>query len=208
MLYGELNTVTIGEQTVRGFKFQRGTPPKVAVLRLPTSAEMIDRINSQKSVRKNLGRGQVRTDAVPNDAADLTLFAKLKVAGDDFDVYEARTAISQLTSADVIAATERDGDGYRITLTTPFGELVHWMKIPSDRALFFYRKSVFAVTELPRNMEELRYRAESGVELYDACKDRVTGYADGIEVPAHHKFAVASELSQACSLDGEFDPNS
>src|SRR5258708_7421854 len=103
MLYGGLPAVK-GRETkkVYGFCFNVENPPKSAVLRLPTSAEMIARIDGQKSIRQSLGRRESQSEVVPNPKADLSLFEALRVWGDDFDEFEARNAITKLTDIDVL----------------------------------------------------------------------------------------------------------
>jgi len=207
MLYGELQRVTLGESEFNGFRFTVKNPPKTAILRLPSSIEMIARIDGQKSIRSSIGRRKSSTETIPNPKADIAFFEALRIAGDDFDEFEARNAIGKLTDVDVLDC-QREGDQYRITLKTPFCDVAHWVKIPTDKDIYFYRRSVVAPTELPHGKEELRYRASAGIELYDSVFAKAEGYADQAAIPAHHKFAVAGELSQQCSYDSEFDPNS
>lgn len=207
MLYGELRRAKLDDgQEADGFLFKTSNG-NAAILRLPSSLEMISRINSQRTIKTNLGRRNAMTETVPNTKNDLSMFAAIRVAGDDFDEFQARRAITQLTDVEVYDC-QREGDRYKVTLKTKFGTHEHIVKIPSDKDLYFYRRGVIAAIELPHNREELRYHAEAGVELYDKCADSSTGYVDGVEVPAHHKFAVAGELSQACTFDDDFDPNS
>ena len=80
MLYGELPTVQLdsGEE-VRGVKVRVPNPPKLAILRLPTSQEMLDRLDQQKSIRRTLGRRKSQTEFVPNPKADLDLFNKIRL---------------------------------------------------------------------------------------------------------------------------------
>lgn len=209
MLYGELQTVPFDGKEYQGFRFRISNPPKTAILRLPTSAEMIERIDNQKSILRSIGRGKTQSEPVPNPEADLRLFEQLRVAGADFDEFEARTSISRLTEVDVTASS-RAGDIYRITLKTPFCSVIHRLKMPTEKVLHFYRRGIVASTSMRHGQEELKYRASAAVEFYDAVFDSTEGYAPGVEPPAHHKFRVASDLSDACQdfdpLD--FDPNS
>jgi len=209
MKYGDLQTVKVGDADHQGFPITVHNPRKVAILRLPTSAEMIARIDSQKSIQKSLGLGKSISEPVPNPEADLRLFGQIRVAGADFDEFEARNAISKLTEVDVLESV-RDGDRYTITLKTPFCKTVHHLKIPTDKALHFYRRSIVASTSMRHGIEELKYRASAGIDLYDSAVIDFEGYAEGTEVPAHHKFCVAGDLSESCKeFDPfDFDPNS
>jgi hypothetical protein len=205
MFYGELNDIRIDgvETPLRGFRFTVHNPLKVAVLRLPNSAEITARNDAQKSIRRSLGRRKSQTDPVPNFKADLELFNKIRVdKGLDFDEYEARNAILKITEAEVTGC-DRTGDQYVISVRTPFCSTIHTIGIPTAKQLNQYRLTVVNSTELPHNQEELRYRTQSAVDLYDGLSAVSTGYAEGTEVPAHHKFAVVSELVQAID---EFDP--
>ena len=214
MLYGELPEVKIEgqEQPLRGFRFSVPNPAKQAILRLPTAEEMLARMDQQKSIRRTLGRRKSQTEQVPNLKADLDLFNQIRVDKDgiEFDEFEARAAIAKLTAIEATQC-ERAGGQFRLVLKTPFCETVHLVNIPTAKQLNEYRRTVLSSTELPHNQEELRFRAQSGVELYDAVAGKIEGYAAGVtprDVPPHHKFAIAGELAQAVDdLDPAFDPN-
>ncbi|HXP88829.1 MAG TPA: hypothetical protein VN841_29175 [Bryobacteraceae bacterium] len=197
-----------GEMPEGGFRFTVANPKKEAFLRLPKSDEIAAHMDAQKTIRRMIGRRQSQTETLPNAKADLDLFAQLRLSGDDFDEFEARNAIQKLTSSEVVDC-ERSSDGYTVTLKTPFGESVHVLGIPTARQLADYKRTVVKSRELPHNQEELRYRTQSTMDLYDAAVQSSSGYADGTEVPAHHKFAIAIELVHAIEeLDPAFDPNS
>lgn len=213
MLYGELPEIQLGEQKVRGVRVRVPGSEKFAVLGLPTSSQMIDRLNQQKSIRTGLGRRKSQTEAVPNPKADLALFQAIRQdkAGEAFDEWEAANAIRKLTACDVTDCV-REGGCYLITLKTPFGDLKHRLKIPTQKDLSLYRRNIVAAVELPHNQEEIHYRTDAAVSLYDAVHDTHEGYVDSLslaEIPPHHKFAAVAELVQVLEeLDVEIDPNS
>jgi len=188
-------------------------PPKAARVRLPTIDEMLSRLTQQKSIRRTIGRRKSQTEFVPNLKADLTLFNQIRLDkdGPEFDEFEAGNAVSKLTFCEVTDC-ERVGDEYRITLKTPFGDTSHTMRIPTQRDVTMYRRTVVSATDLPHGQEELRYRVEPAIDLYNSVVTDIDGYADGIkpaEVPPHHKSAVVVELVQAIDdMDPSLDPNS
>ena len=120
-------------------------------------------------------------------------------------------AISKLTFCEVTDC-QRVGDEYRVTLRTPFGVTIHQVKIPTQRDITVYRRTVVSSTDLPHGQEELRYRIEPSVGLYDSVATKVEGYAGSFkpaDVPPHHKSSVVVELIQAIDdLDPALDPNS
>jgi len=171
---------------------------------------MIASMEARKSIRRNLGRRKGQTVAVPNPKADLDLVRKLRVAGDEFDEFEAANAIGKLTSVEVLEC-EYAGDSYRIRLKTPFCEVTHVVRVPSAKDVSMYRRYVVRSIDLPHGQEELGFAAQPGLDLYKAVAVSSEGYAQGTEVPPHHQFAVAAELVQAIDdLDPPFDaiPNS
>jgi len=196
-----------------GITIRVPNPPKTAQLRLPTNEEMLERLDQQKSIRRTIGRRKSQTEFLPNPKADLDLFNRIRMDkdGPEFDEYEAGNAIAKLTFCEVTDC-ERAGDEYRITLKTPFGETVHTVKIPTQRDITVYRRTVVSSTDLPHGQEELRYRIEPAVELYDSVVTKIEGYAASYkpaDVPPHHKSAVVVELVQAIDdLDPAIDPNS
>ncbi|HLI82664.1 MAG TPA: hypothetical protein VKV17_02035 [Bryobacteraceae bacterium] len=201
-----------GDIPAEGITIRVPNPPKTAHLRLPTSQEMLDRLAQQKSIRRTIGRRKSQTEFVPNAKADLDLFNRIRLDkdGPEFDEFEAGSAISKLTFCDVTDC-ERAGDEDRITLKTPFGVTVHTVKIPTQRDITIYRRTVVSSTDLPHGQEELRYRIEPAVELYDSVVSKIEGYAASFkpaDVPPHHKSAVVVELVQAIDdLDPALDPN-
>ena len=202
-----------GDIPTEGITIRVPNPPKTAFLRLPTNQEMLERLDQQKSIRRTIGRRKSQTEFVPNLKADLDLFSKIRLDKDgaEFDEFEAGNAISKLTFCEVTDC-QRAGDEYRVTLRTPFGETIHQVKIPTQRDITVYRRTVVSSTDLPHGQEELRYRIEPSVGLYDSVVSKVEGYAGSLkpaEVPPHHKSAVVVELVQAIDdLDPALDPNS
>ena len=202
-----------GDSPAAGITIRVPNPPKTAQLRLPTNEEMLERLDQQKSIRRTIGRRKSQTEFVPNLKADLDLFCKIRLDRDgaEFDEFEAGNAISKLTFCEVTDC-QRAGDEYRVTLRTPFGETLHQVKIPTQRDITVYRRTVVSSTDLPHGQEELRYRIEPSVGLYDSVVTKVEGYAGSLnpaDVPPHHKSAVVVELVQAIDdLDPALDPNS
>ena len=203
--------VTIEGVELKGVTVKVANPPKTAVLGLPTNAQMLERLDQQKSIRRTLGRRKSQTEFIPNLKADLDLFNKIRQdKGAEFDEYEAANAVSKLTYCEVTDC-QRAGDEYRITLKTPFGETVHVLRIPTQRDITVYRRTVVSATDLPHGQEELRYRIEPAVALYDSVAGKIEGYAASFkatDTPPHHKSAVVVELVQAIDdLDPALDPN-
>jgi hypothetical protein len=202
-----------GDIPTEGITIRVPNPPKTASLRLPTNQEMLERLDQQKSIRRTIGRRKSQTEFVPNLKADVDLFCKIRLDKDgaEFDEFEAGNAISKLTFCEVTDC-QRAGDEYRVTLRTPFGETIHQVKIPTQRDITVYRRTVVSATDLPHGQEELRYRIEPSVALYDSVVTKVEGYAGSLkpaDVPPHHKSAVVVELVQAIDdLDPALDPNS
>jgi hypothetical protein len=202
-----------GDVPAAGITIRVPNPPKTAQLRLPTNEEMLERLGQQRSIRRTIGRRKSQTEFVPNFKADRDLFNRIRLDKDnaEFDEFEAGNAISKLTFCEVTDC-QRAGDEYRFTLRTPFGDTVHMMKIPTQRDITVYRRTVVSSTDLPHGQEELRYRIEPAVELYEAVVTKIEGYAASIkpaDVPPHHKSAVIVELVQAIDdLDPALDPNS
>ena len=202
-----------GDMPAAGITIRVPNPPKTAQLRLPTNEEMLERLDQQRSIRRTIGRRKSQTEFVPNLKADLDLFNRIRLDKDgaEFDEFEAGNAISKLSFCEVTDC-QRAGDEYRVTLRTPFGETVHLVKIPTQRDITVYRRTVVSSTDLPHGQEELRYRIEPAVDLYDSVVTKIEGYAASIkpaDVPPHHKSAVVVELVQAIDdLDPALDPNS
>ena len=158
MLYGQLPEVEFDGKKASGFLFRVPNPPKEAVLRLPTSEEITGYLDLQRTLQYNLGRRKSKSERVPNPKSDLALFAKLKVAGADFDEFEARNAIGKLTFTEVLSCV-RSGELYRIALKTPFCETTHDLAVPTAKQLSVYRRSVLDPKTLSLRAElDLTYK--------------------------------------------------
>lgn len=215
MLYGELPENTLESGTLRGVPVKNINPPKTAILRLPTSQEILDRFASQRSVRTPTGRGRSASSEssfVPNYEAELALFNTLRLdTGEPFDQYEATKAIARLFFHEVTSC-ERDGEQYQITLKTFFGDTVHTLNMPTEKDMGIYgRVPSVRVIDLPRGKQEVRLRLGPAIDLYDTVAANIKGYAANItskDVPPHHKSAVVIELTQALDeLEEEQVPN-
>lgn len=213
-LYGDLAEVTLSDgSVVKGVAFRVPNPPKRAVLRLPTTEEMIARLDKRKAIHRSLGRGKTVSEWAYTHKADLELFNKIRLDKDgiEFDEIEALAALTRITQCEIVDSQESD-DEFRITLSTAFGDVIHTVGKPSERDAFAYRRSALAQVDLPNNQEEHRFPVTPAITLYDAVAKKVEGYAGDIkptEAPPHHKVAIAALLGRAdAGADLEFDPNS
>lgn len=213
MLYGQLPEVTLPSgEIARAIRVSVPNPPKAAFLGLPTNAQMIERLDGQKTIRRSLGRRKSQTEYTPDPKADLDLFNKIRIDnGPAFDEYEAANALSKLNSAEVTGC-DREGEEYAITLKTVFGELKHLVRVPMQRDLQLYRRSSISSIDLPHGVEEMRYKIEPAIQLYKSVVSKIEGYAPEIQpadVPPHHMSAVVVELVQAIDdVELSLDPNS
>jgi hypothetical protein len=210
-MYGILPKIQTETGDIEGVKVVVPNPPKTAILRLPTNSELLERLDAQRTIRRSIGRRKSQTEQVANPKADLALFKAIRLDkdGTEFDEFEVGNSISKLTFYEV-ASCEKSGNDYRIVLTTPFGDVVHYAGLPTLRALSTYRKSIVVPTDLPHGVEELRFKHQAACDLYDSVISKIEGYAPSIgskDVPPHHKGAVASELVAAMDdLDPVLDP--
>jgi hypothetical protein len=208
-MYGELPEIQTSNpgEPIHGFPVQILRPAKTAVLRLPSNQEMRDYLNQQKTLYRDLGRRKGQSESVPNPKSDLDLFNRLRIdKGAEFDEAEAARAIG-LLSRQRVTKCEREGEAYRITLATVFGETQHVINIPFEKDLVVYRRNVFKAIDLPHGVEERRYPPEAAERLYDSAIVSIAGYVDSIkppDVPPHHKSTVALELVSAI---GDLDPD-
>lgn len=216
-LYGELPILeTSTGSKVPGFPVQILNPHKTAVLRLPTTDELMTYMQAQRELYRDLGRRKGQAEPVSTPAADQRLFRAIRIdAGPDsidFDDAEALRAI-QLLLKQQIASCERAGDTYIISLDTIFGKVTHTVSIPFEADAFTYRRGMYRSIDLPHGVEERRFPPEAPVTLYDKVFVSAEGYTSEFaslkSIPPHHKRAVVLELMSAlAALDPSFDPNS
>ena len=201
MPYGQLPEIELPDGSkVSGVRVRVPSSGKTAVLRLPTSAEGLDRLQAEldQKPRKRFG-------PEPSLKLDADLFKALRLdQGDPFDEYESANIIGKLTSCEAVSL-DHEGDRYRVTLKTPFGETVHSMRIPSAKEVAEYRRALYAPQRL-NGKEEPRYHFDATLDLYAATVMEIEGYADNVkraDVPPHHQAIVIGEVVRAFE---SFDP--
>jgi hypothetical protein len=180
--------------------FHVKNPSKAATVRLPTAEEWFDRMRHRKSIRRNLGRRKSTTKMLEDRAADLALFNRIKIAGDDFDEFEAQHFIGLLSNTDVVDSKREDG-GYRVELEWNYGaglegKTIHHLRMPTLREVSEYRRGVVTIVDLPHNQEELNFNLQAACDLYDKLVQKSEGYAESIPVPPIHKGPVVTEILQ------------
>ena len=184
MLYGELFPMkTADGKEAFGFPCEIVNPAKLAVLRLPTSEEILQRLSKQITINHDMGRGN-KAVTVPTQDADLVLFNKLRIdsngngvtsVSSEWDKYEAAKAISKITYAR-ITGCERVGNQFEVTLDTYAGPTTHLLDGPLEEDMSHYRDTIVASRNLGHGKMELRYRHSAAIGLYDKFIRQVDGY--------------------------------
>lgn len=221
-MYGDLPELKLegSDDTVAAFPIlieSSPTGPKTAAVRLPTTDEMFAYLLVQRSILRDLGRRQSDSEEVLNPKADLKLFDSIRLDRGDsskpFDAAEAARAIGMVTRHRVTDCS-RDGEGYRITLSTLFGPTTHEVRIPYEAEKAEYTRTFMKERDLPYGVAERRFPPDPYIKLYDLIIQSVSGYSDQHNTPAkvvppHHKRSVVNELLVTLNaLDPDLDPNS
>lgn len=212
MLYGELPEVAVAgsDKKVSGYPVEILNPPKTALLRLPTSAEILERMKKETTITQDIGRGKTKSDSPPTPEADKKLFDALRLdKGEEFDEFEMVRALNKVIY-NRVSERERQGAEFEIKLECYGGVVTtHTLTPPTEKQMHDYRKSVVITKQLDRTKQELRFKHEVAVRLYDENIQSADGYLDNKSVPAHHKFTIALELASLIDdLDPVLDPNS
>jgi hypothetical protein len=175
-------------------------------VRFPTDQEWCERTRRQKIVRQQVTGGKFRTDVLNAEKSDAELLNKIRM--DDksvsFSDAEASKVISRLESCEIIDS-ERDGDGFCITIKAMGSELKHRVRIPmEDETRKFSRSAQHPLST--RRLEETTVSLEPSGDFYDKIIVSSEGYADG-KVPIIHKDVIVVEtLHQVRRLEDELDP--
>jgi hypothetical protein len=174
MLYGQAHTITLEDATtLDGYRVKIPYPEKSAVVRLPTDQEV--------AAYSDLPHKE--DDRTP----EVDLFAKLllHLDGDAFDEYECAYIINNLLSVSATGCV-REGHNCRVTLKTPFGEVVNVLRMPSIKEITLFRSAVVS-----ENAKGVR---TAHVSLFDKLQQSSEGYADGFQVPLFHKAPCIGEV--------------
>jgi hypothetical protein len=211
MLYGELPEVKLnGSEPLRGILVKIRNPPKTAVLRLPTTQEMLARLGQVKLLRTLQGTRAPKLEWAIDPATTRTFFETLRLdKGPEFDEDEIAKAVVKLTYCQVTDCEV--GDEYRISLATSMGDTVHILGDPTMADLAACRRKIVSTRSLGHGREESRYPPEPVVGLYDKVAQSIEGYANSYtakDVPPDHKYAVAMALMNKLDEVDAVDPNS
>jgi len=216
MAYGDLATIETDKGEVKGWPIQDPISEKIAVLRYPTNPELLAYYSAQRFIVTDLGRRKSKIDIVPSPKADLALFTACRLGKPEpeFDDADMAYALSILLDHRMVSC-EKQGKAYLITLRVldPTGEssgvtLTHLLSMPTRKSLSDYRSKRRVPISLPNNLEEIRLPPDVPAALYDLLLQSSTGYADGVDVPLHHKRTVINQLDEALALlDPAIDPN-
>lgn len=154
------NPITIRLETENG--------PKSASVRFPSDEEWIKRQNKRPIIVRDLGRG--RTQNTPPDSSHLDekLFGAIRADGDALDQYEAAAVIEQLARCSV-TSVERGAEGFAIAIDTACGEQSCLARIPTQRAVFEFKRSRARAVSLPFNGTEITVNLKAGAALFDQC---------------------------------------
>jgi hypothetical protein len=190
-LYGQLNTYEVNGKQIEAIKVTIPNPPKVAYVRLPTTAEMLDYFKQKQTTKNTLS----------SEELTLALFNKIRLdEGVPFDEWEAQTSFDTLTFSRG-SAYERVGDNYVISVDTPLGNTKHTLAIPTQKQLAVYR----------RNATKNYLNAVMG--MYKELVQSVEGYIDSLttsDVPPLHQLDCINQVFAALdSIDPiiKVDPN-
>lgn len=229
-MYGilpELKTTT--GQMVNGYPIVIHNPEKVAVVRLPTSDELIAYLSSQRTIITDLGSGKTRSESALTPSANSRLFRAIRLdkEGPEFDDAEMQKALGLITLHCLISC-DRVGQTYVVKISTLFDDkdadtgenipITHTVSIPFEKDVAEYRRGALVETSLRDNKTEQRFPVESAITLYNKIVQRIDGYylppdapllVDKGTVPPHHKKTVVNAVMSAfLDLNPSLDPNS
>ncbi|MBN9658630.1 MAG: hypothetical protein J0H49_10665 [Acidobacteria bacterium] len=176
---------------------------KEVTVSFPTDEQWIARAAKSKMTSRSIGNGKSTSEVANAEKVNSELFDQIFRGGAELDEYEKSEVIGRLSRAEVIESSSSPS-GYEVKLKVPGGDTLHSLKMPSARQVAEYRRYAVRVVEGRRGASEISINLRASMELYDALKVSVTGYAAAI--PAIHKSAVISEvLAMLDSLNDDCD---
>jgi len=206
-----METQSVVFDATRSIAMQLRTPAGVKTVRVrfPKDEEWIERQRKRKVLVRQLGRGVSET-TIPNaEDADAALLAKIRIPEEnapEVDAFEASRVIEQLSQAEVDDVVQI-GDGFEVTMRVLGGNATHFLKMPSAKDVFEYRRSFARVLDLPYNRQELIINLAPAGSLYKRLVQETEGYSG--EVPVIHQAVAVKAAIDA--LDAAFqesgDPN-
>lgn len=192
-MYGDTNLIKLENGTeANGIKVVIAYPPKEAVVRMPTSDEMAILLNQylEQSKQKNKKLSDEQQEEQQRKF-DVELFKNIKLAGDDFDEFESELVIAHLTQY-ALVSTEKDADGYTVTITTPFGEVLHMLRPLTLKELATWRTAV--------NRGQQNWKGNTVLSLYNTLVRTTEGYAAGVEAPPTHRNMAMTAVAAAVNV--------
>lgn len=171
-------------------------PPLGAVcvqVRYPTDQEWCERTRKLRLVQTPIGRGRSTTEAVNAVECNAELYRRIALNGHSgIDAAEAAYVIDRLERCE-IAAIEREGGGFAVTLRCVGARTVHRLKAPTLKQVQDYRRASVPVPQRNRNVIEYRTRLEPAGQLYAELAETAEGY-ESRNIPIIHKEAVVEAV--------------
>lgn len=162
-------------------------------LQHPTDEQWTERFNKRYTLIRNLGNQQNEQKAMNKEAADSKLLSEVQVNKETvtFNEFEAVTIIEQLAMCEVVDVI-RSGSSLQITLNTILGEVIHHVRMPSQKDLKYAIDSSAKVRGGRLNTNTVTIFLPPTSDLYNSIVDRVEGYStkEPKEVPIIHKYKV------------------
>jgi hypothetical protein len=180
---------------------------KACDVAFPSNDQWCERARKQKAVRRLLGRGKSQYESGNGNQADADLLAKIRKDQDGapLDEFEASKVIDRLERCHVTDVS-RDGNSYRVTMTVPGATVLHVLRMPTQKDVTEYGRSSVKSTDSAR-AQEIRMSLEPAMTLWERCRERVEGYAEGSAVPVvHMDAAIVAMLTQMESDLEDPDP--
>lgn len=167
-------------------------------IRWPTDEEWLVHRKHRRLTQRQLGRGNTLNDLEPGDS-DLKLYETIKLNGaPPLTLGEAERVIQTIGRCDV-TDVELGSEEAEVSLGILTGPVKHILRIPTMDEIKTLQKTTKYVS-LPYNVTEIRPSLEAAARLWDTCKGRSDGYANGI-VPNVHKDAVIKAVIEAIEAE-------
>lgn len=159
--------------------------PVQVKVRFPTDAEWAEWFKTREVVMSALGRGASQFDLDPSRAS-AALYKEIRQEGSpDLHPLEAVDVIDRLGKREVYD-TQAEGDELTVHMHVRGGDVEHRLRLPGVREVSEFRRGSSRIVSLPFGKQQVRQRLEPGVELYNSCLVKTTGYSNG-SIPAIHK---------------------
>lgn len=166
---------------------------RVVTVKFPDDTQIERRCRAVQMLVGRARGGMCDVEIIPDAKADRAILSEIRIGGEEMVDAEVTAVLGRLLEAEVIEGS-REGSNYRIALDSLGSSTVHMLRIPTEAQMKRWQSFEKSVYVARSRRVELRHHLHIAAELYGQLLVERSGYAEGSNVPIHHKVRIVGRV--------------